>query len=235
MKKLSLSRSEFPKYLLRDGFFRFSSGTISGTSSVYTLQDAYGWAFGTYSSEPSSQWGIDADPSPQGSGVDYSGTSTFGLITNSNFPAVDLNQENLNSTGSCGPAESGPEGYTATGIMYLTSNTINISSWVDDGQDIFFKPITASSWNSVSYGCCHLSTQNVGVTPGLYDVMVQWFNSCGGGVSSMFITNAFMEYSRQWSITPWDGGSFSTTLVNGVPSGDIADSSPTSTFTGGWP
>ena len=226
-------------YMEPDSVFNgpyFSSGAISGTSSAYTLQDAYGWAFGTYSGGGTGPNDPDPDANP-GSGVGDSGTSTFGLLITSNFPSVfgDANDLVLNSSNNCGPGDT-YEGYTATGTMYFANKTINISGWHDDNEAVFYKLQNQSAWTTAfSAGCCAVTSSLPSVSPGIYNVIIEYLNSCGGGGSSIFIKNAFMEYSQQWSITPWDGGSFSTTLVNGVPSGDTADSSSTSTFTGGWP
>ncbi len=214
-----------------------SSGTVSGQPSAYTLQNAYGWAFGTYVNEHPSQFGVDADNGSAGYGLDYSGVSTYGLIENSNFPITDLNTNIVNSTGSCGGStQPTPEGYTAIGTMYFTNATINFSSYVDDSQAIWYKLPNESSWTlAASFVCCKLNTHSVNLIPGLYDVMVQWENSCGGGTTSMFVTNAFMEYSLQWSITSWDGYSLTSTLTNqgSTPSGDIFES--TSSWSGQWP
>ncbi len=214
-----------------------STGAIAGSSSAYTNSNAYGWAYGTFTSEPSSEWGVN-ETNPNGTGIAYDGDSTYGLITNSNFPQSlnSLNQVNLNKSDTCGTDESGPHGYTAIATLYVPSKTINISAWVDDNEEIYYKPVSSSTWTEAAgFGCCHLDTANVSITPGMYNFMVDWYNACEGGTSSTFLKPAFIEYSPEWAVTTWIGYSFSTTLVSPgtTPSGDTVVN--TGELSGNWP
>ncbi|MCL4399203.1 hypothetical protein M1293_01670 [Candidatus Parvarchaeota archaeon] len=203
-----------------------SSGGISGSSSAYTVSDTRGWVFTTYSSMPDpSDYGVDVDPVPPGGGLAY---GSFAGMAPQNFPIADLNEYNTNSTGGVCAGVVLTEGFTASSTMYFSKTWINLSAEHDDVEYIFYKPADGTTWNTMYGNTGNVVSSNItGLTPGIYNVMVQWINGCGPGVSGIAMSNAFMEYSQQWSVTAWDGGGIQAGAI--IPSGDVADD-----ISGGW-
>ena len=134
----------------------------------------------------------------------YQGDIYQGMPTEA-FPSSlsDLN----NNVVACGsPYDS--QGYTAVGYMYFTSSiTVTITS--DDAMAVFYTPVGSNSWTSVfgsnawhGEGATQYGPTTVSVTPGWYEVAVDWTNICGPGMSAFEINGAYM-LSSQFNVIGW--------------------------------
>jgi hypothetical protein len=188
---------------------QFSDGQISG--STERVLNYGGWSFGTYTN-------------PQN--TSFVGYSKFGISSSGPFPIKDLDVcgKFLNNCSGC-PAE----GFTATAHMYFPGPWVNFSGIADDLHVVFYKLASSNTW-SVGYQtapghCCQTNSTNISVAPGIYNVRLQYENTCAGGGNLLMIKNAFMEYSDNWNVITWDGGpNLNSDYPNStVPPGDTQD------------
>ncbi|MCL4399341.1 hypothetical protein M1293_02430, partial [Candidatus Parvarchaeota archaeon] len=165
------------------------SGLPSGTSWSVNM----GWDFGT-------------------SG--YNGGDYLG-ITNIAFPSSlnDLNNNNV----PCGSPYAS-QGYTAVGDMNFSgSATFTIET--DDAMEIFYKPVSGSTWSSVfggsawhGQGSTQYGPTTITISSGKYEVAVDWSNICGPGMSAIDIQGASSS-SKTWNVTAWTPSSSNWDLL----------------------
>ena len=154
------------------------------------------------------------------------------------FP-LSLSDLNNNNVACSSPYDS--QGYTAVGYMYFTSSiTVTITS--DDAMAVFYAPAGSSSWSSVfgsdawqGEGATQYGPTTVSVTPGWYEVAVDWTNICGPGMSAFEINGAYMT-SNQFNVIGWTPSSNSVKLLpySDVTANPADPSGITVEQTGSW-
>ncbi|MCL4396774.1 hypothetical protein M1494_00275 [Candidatus Parvarchaeota archaeon] len=173
-----------------------SSGSIPSYSySVPTLSaTSVEWNFGTSS---------------------YQGDIYQGMPTEA-FPS-SLSDLNNNVVACSSPYDS--QGYTAVAYMYFTSS-ITVTITTDDATAVFYTPAGSNSWTSV-FGsnawkgepATQYGPTTISVTPGWYEVAVDWTNQCGQGMSAFEINGAYM-LSSQFNVIGWTPSSNSVQLLS---------------------
>ncbi len=99
--------------------------------------------------------------------------------------------------------------------MYFSDNvTFNIVT--DDGMQVFFRPVNSTilhsnGWTTAFGDTWHLQgatpySKQFTLTPGLYQVVVDWGNSVGFGLSTFLVSGAVMN-SSVWNVTGWNTSS----------------------------
>ena len=188
--------------------YSFSVPTLSSTSVE--------WNFGTSS---------------------YQGSIYQGMPTQA-FPSAvsDLNNNNVACSS---PYDS--QGYTAVAYMYFTSS-ITVTITTDDAMEVFYAPEGTSSWSSVfggnawhGQGATQYGPTTISVTPGWYEVAVDWTNTCTPGMSAFEINGAYM-LSSQFNVIAWTPSSSSTDLLpySDVTANPADPSGITVEQTGSW-
>ncbi len=166
----------------------------------------------------------------------YQGDIYQGMPTQA-FPSAvsDLNNNGV----ACGsPYDS--QGYTAVAYMYFTSS-ITVTITTDDAMEVFYAPAGSSSWSSVFGGNAwhgQGATQygsTISVTPGWYEVAVDWTNVCAPGMSAFEINGAYMT-SNQFNVIAWTPSSNSVDLLpySDVTANPADPSGITVEQTGSW-
>ena len=167
----------------------------------------------------------------------YQGDIYQGMPTPA-FPS-SLSDLNNNNVACSSPYDS--QGYTAVAYMYFTSS-ITVTITTDDATAVFYAPAGSSSWSSVFGNSAwkgERATQygptTVSVTPGWYEVAVDWTNQCGPGMSAFEINGAYMT-SNQFNVIGWTPSSNSVQLLpySDVTANPADPSGITVEQTGSW-
>ncbi len=197
-----------------------SGGSIPSYSySVPTLSaTSIEWNFGTSSYQGRIYQGMPTEPFPSS--------------------LSDLNNNAL----TCPPSSTyDSQGYTAVGYMYFTSS-ITVTITTDDATAVFYTPVGSTSWTSVfgsnawhGQGATQYGPTTISVTPGWYEVAVDWTNICGPGMSAFEINGAYM-LSSQFNVIAWTPSSSSTDLLpySDVTANPADPSGITVEQTGSW-
>ena len=193
------------------------SGIPSYSYSVPTLSaSSVEWNFGTSS---------------------YQGNIYQGMPTQA-FPS-SVSDLNNNGVACSSPYDS--QGYTAVAYMYFTSS-ITVTITTDDATAVFYAPAGTSSWSSVfgsdawhGQGATQYGPTTISVTPGWYEVAVDWTNICAPGMSAFEINGAYMT-SQQFNVIAWTPSSSSVQLLpySDVTANPADPSGITVEQTGSW-
>ena len=212
--------------------YTFSAWTCTTTFDESNLPSGFPWnatydSIAEYSTSTSMQFSTGPGsfsysiPALSASSVEWNfGTSSYqgqihqGMPTQA-FPSA---VSDLNNNGLACSSPYNSQGYTAVGYMYFTSSiTVTITS--DDATAVFYAPAGSSSWSSVfgsnawhGQGATQYGPTTISVTPGWYEVAVDWTNICGPGMSAFEINGAYMT-SPQFSVIAWTPSSNSVQLL----------------------
>ncbi|MGC8533643.1 MAG: hypothetical protein ACP5MV_03405 [Candidatus Parvarchaeum sp.] len=167
----------------------------------------------------------------------YQGNIYEGMPTQA-FPSSlsDLNNNGV----SCGSPYNS-QGYTAVAYMYFTSS-ITVTITTDDAMEVFYAPYGTNSWSSVfggnawhGQGATQYGPTTVSVTPGWYEVAVDWTNICAPGMSAFEINGAYM-LSSQFNVIGWTPSNSSVQLLpySDVTANPADPSGITVEQTGSW-
>jgi len=195
-----------------------SGGSIPSYSySVPTLSSStVEWNFGTSSYQGQIYQGMPTQPFP----------SSVSDLNNNNVACVF-------------PYDS--QGYTAVAYMYFSSS-ITVTITTADAMEVFYAPAGTTSWSSVfggnawhGQGATQYGPTTISVTPGWYEVAVDWTNICAPGMSAFEINGAYMT-SQQFNVIAWTPSSNSVQLLpySNVTANPADPSGITVEQTGSW-
>ncbi len=157
------------------------------------------------------------------------------------FPS-SLSDLNNNGVACSSPYDS--QGYTAVAYVYFSSS-VTFDVWTDDATAIFYAPYGSSSWTSVFGSSAWAGqgtspttspyTATVTVTPGLYELAVDWTNICAPG-ASIVVINGAESVSPQFNVIGWTPSSNSVQLLpySDVTANPADPSGITVEQTGSW-
>ena len=167
----------------------------------------------------------------------YQGDIYQGMPTQA-FPSA-VSDLNNNAVACSSPYDS--QGYTAVGYMYFTSS-ITVTITTDDAMEVFYAPEGTTSWSSVfggsawkGQGATQYGPTTISVTPGWYEVAVDWSNACAPGMSAFEINGAYMT-SQQFNVIAWTPSSNTVDLLpySDVTANPADPSGITVEQTGSW-
>ncbi len=179
----------------------------------FYVQQALGpttYNFSAYSSTPAipAGWNVQQTGTwstiPVGSGIysatGYSyGTPYYQGTTHWSMPTVPFPSalSNLNNgLVACSSSPYGSEFSLASTVLTIQAQeTFSIGMSSDDAMEIYYKPVSSSSWTALSNGAAwhrQLSTNYgpflVSLNPGSYDFAVAWENGCSAGLQSLLVS-----------------------------------------------
>ncbi|MCL4376266.1 hypothetical protein M1558_02130 [Candidatus Parvarchaeota archaeon] len=100
------------------------------------------------------------------------------------------------------------QGYTAVTDVYLSSG-VSFEILTNDGTTVFYRPLPGGAWTSVfgdtaweGNSAGHFGPITEDVSPGEYELAVDWTNICSGGISALDVKGA-LPVSSYWNVTAW--------------------------------